>query len=51
SPDLPTSIEDLKIKVKAAWYLIPPKCYHKLSNSMIRQVKACYSADGGPIDF
>ncbi|CAG8637233.1 1167_t:CDS:2, partial [Cetraspora pellucida] len=49
--DLPTSIEDLEIKVKAAWYSIPPKCYRKLSNSMIRRVKACYGADGGPIDF
>ncbi|CAG8730708.1 16352_t:CDS:2, partial [Cetraspora pellucida] len=49
--DLFTSIEDLEIKVKAAWYSILPKCYRKLSNSMIRRVKACYSADGRPIDF
>ncbi|CAG8598030.1 14060_t:CDS:2, partial [Cetraspora pellucida] len=49
--DLLTSIKDLKIKVKAAWYSISPKCYYKLSNSIIRQVKACYSANGRPIDF
>ncbi|CAG8830972.1 3990_t:CDS:2, partial [Cetraspora pellucida] len=45
SPDLPTSIENLEIKVKAAWYSILSKCYRKLSNSMIRRVKAYYGAD------
>ncbi|CAG8826935.1 7452_t:CDS:2, partial [Cetraspora pellucida] len=42
---LSTSIKDLEIKVKAAWYSISSKCYRKLSNSMIRRVKACYGAD------